>query len=45
MYYTEEKKKELIDKYWEAVDKSDEDMLEAVSTELYEAYGITPQRS
>lgn len=45
MYYDEAKKQELIDQYWEAVDKGDLEMLEAVSTELYEAYGITPHRS
>ena len=45
MYYTEAKKQELLDKYWEAVDKGDLEMLEDVFTELYEAYGISPGRS
>ena len=45
MYYTEAKKQELIDQYWEAVDKGDFEMLESVSTELYEVYGISPARS
>lgn len=39
MFYTDEKKKELINELAIATAKGDEDRIESLATELYEAYG------
>lgn len=39
MFYTEEKKRQLINEYAIAQSRGDEDRCEALAVELYEAYG------
>lgn len=44
MYYTEEKKKELVEAYYNALVREEPELAEQYAIELYEVYGYIPKK-